>query len=779
MKKIIFTLSITFILFLMKATFLETNLSFKLIYSSIWFEAIIILLTFGLIFILFKQKTYKKPIIFIFHISIISILIGGGVTRYFGYEGVLHLREGEKKDFITIYNKNSNSSYSKNLGFFVKLNKFKIEKYMGSNSPSTYESFVEVIDNKNSFKHHIYMNNILKYNGFRFYQMSYDKDEKGSVLLVSKDYGMYITYFGYFLLTLGFIALFFAQKTYFKKVLNRNFLILFLLLFTTDLKALSLDEYKQNSPLLASKFSQILIQHNGRIKPIDSLALDVIHKLSSKREIQNLNYNELFLGIFLYPELFSDFKMIKIKNAKIKEILKLKTNFASYDNFFKNNNFLLKNEIQNALKKSDKDRSKFDREVLKLNEKLYLIYEIMEAKIFTLFPQKESSTWLDITNLGFLNDKNLAKKYHFTFLELYKNLKEFKLKEVEKNILTLESIQKENFPTISTEKKDFEILYNRLNIFENLIYVYLILAIFILIFAFIEILKETEFLKLQKIVSFITLSLLIIQSFNMILRWYISGHAPWSNSYESIILIAWSVVLATLIFRKHLLIVASGFLVAGIFMFSAHLNDIDPQITNMVPVLKSYWLLLHVSVITSSYGFLALASIIGLFNMILFSIKKEKKIFSDIIYLSIFIGLFLLTIGTILGAIWANESWGRYWSWDPKETWSLISIIVYTLLLHSRFMTKQNDFLFSTFSFLSFFVIIMTYFGVNFYIANGLHSYGHGALENLGWLYGFIVMFDGFINIEFEKILIGFKLTYIFWILFAILFFIGLKRSKI
>jgi ABC-type transport system involved in cytochrome c biogenesis permease subunit len=403
----------------------------------------------------------------------------------------------------------------------------------------------------------------------------------------------------------------------------------------------------------------------------------------------------------------------------------------------------------------------------------------MEAKIFTLFPQKESSTWLDITNLRFLNDKNLAKKYHFTFLELYKNLKEFRLEEVEKNILTLESIQKENFPTISTKKKEFELLYNRLNIFENLVYVYLMLAVFILIFAFIEILKETEFLKLQKIVSFITLSLLIIQSFNMILRWYISSHAPWSNSYESIILIAWSVLFATLIFRQHLLIIASGFLVAGIFMFSAHLNEIDPQITNMVPVLKSYWLLLHVSAITSSYGFLALSSIIGLFNMILFSIKKEKKIFSDIIYLSIFIGLFLLTVGTILGAIWANESWGRYWSWDPKETWSLISIIVYALLLHSRFMTKQNDFLFSSFAFLSFFVIIMTYFGVNFYIANGLHSYGHGALENLGWLYGFIVMFDGVINLEFEKILIGFKLTYIFWILFVMLFVIGLKRSKI
>ena len=772
--KIILFLAFIFIFVLMKATFLDAESAYK-IYSSSYFEAIFIFLTFGLIISIFSKRIYKKPITLLFHISIIIILIGAGITKFFAYEGVLHLRNGEIKNFITIYNKISHKTYNKNLGFSVKLEKFQIKKYI--NSPISYDSFVKIIDKNHSFKAHIFENHILKYKGFRFYQMSYDKDEKGTILLVRKDYGMYVTYLGFLLFIISFISLFFSKKTYFKILLNKNFLLLFLLFFSPHLNALTLKDYAKNSSILSSEFSTLLVENNNRIQPVDSLALNVVYKLSSKREIKGLNYNQIFFGIFTHPKLFANFKMIRIKNQNIKKILNIKNNFASYNNFFSKNKFLLKNEVKKALKKSDEKRTQFDREILKLNQNLFLIYQIMNGNILTIFPQKGESAWLNMNNLNLLTNQNLAQEYYMLLTKIYQESTKFR--NIKNSVSKLKLLQKENFSNFSEKRIKLEILYNRLNIFQNLTYIYLFLALFIIILSFIEILKDIEFIKVRKISVLILIFLITLQTFNMILRWYISNHAPWSDSYESIILIAWSVLIATLFFRKHLFIISSGFLIAGMFMFTAHLNEINPQITNIVPVLNSYWLLLHVSIITSSYGFLALSAVIGFFNMILFTINKEKRIFSDIIYLSIFIGLFLLSIGTILGAIWANESWGRYWSWDPKETWSFISIIIYALLLHSRFLYKQNDFIFSTLAFLSFFTIIMSYFGVNFYIATGLHSYGRGALENLGYIYGFIVMLDGIINFNLEKIIIGFKLTYLFWLFFAIIFSIGLKKSLI
>jgi cytochrome c-type biogenesis protein CcsB len=316
-----------------------------------------------------------------------------------------------------------------------------------------------------------------------------------------------------------------------------------------------------------------------------------------------------------------------------------------------------------------------------------------------------------------------------------------KAKEIAKKIYDLQkNYSAKVMPNPSKIK--WEITYNRLQIFPKLIGVYTLIGLIAIFLGFWEILKSKRYKKVEFSLVILGYIGLIVHTANMLLRWYVAGHAPWSDAYESIVFIAWGSAFASLIFfRKSMLALGAGLFVAGMFMMVAHLNNINPQITNMVPVLKSYWLLIHVAVITSSYGFLGVGSMLGLLNLILFAIKdkynleNQIKQLNNIIYVSLYIGLALLSIGTFLGGVWANESWGRYWSWDPKETWSLISMIVYALVIHGKMMPKlRGEFMFSLLSFLSFFFILMTYFGVNFYIAQGLHSYGQGVADGYWWI---------------------------------------------
>ena len=236
--------------------------------------------------------------------------------------------------------------------------------------------------------------------------------------------------------------------------------------------------------------------------------------------------------------------------------------------------------------------------------------------------------------------------------------------------------------------------------------------------------------------KFIILTLFLLHTFGLIVRWYISGHAPWSNGYEAVVFIGWVTVLSGLLYSKNSKIVlgATGVL-AWLMLFVAHMNQLDPEITMLQPVLKSYWLMIHVAIITGSYGFLGLGAIIGLVTLIMnlflteSNTKRVQLTTSELTYVTemvLTIGLFMLTIGTFLGGVWANESWGRYWGWDAKETWALASVLVYAIVLHLRFIPfLKSRFVFNAASLVAYGSIIMTFFGVNFYLT-GLHSYATG-----------------------------------------------------
>jgi cytochrome c-type biogenesis protein CcsB len=230
--------------------------------------------------------------------------------------------------------------------------------------------------------------------------------------------------------------------------------------------------------------------------------------------------------------------------------------------------------------------------------------------------------------------------------------------------------------------------------------------------------------------------LFILHTMGLAARWYISGHAPWSNGYESMIYIGWATVFAGFLFsRTSKMTLAATSILTALILMVAHLNWLDPEITPLVPVLKSYWLMIHVAIITGSYGFLGLGCLLGFMNLILMIVKTARnrlrinstiKELTIIIEMTLTVGLFMAAVGTFLGGVWANESWGRYWGWDPKETWALVIVLIYAMILHLRFIPKANGkFLFNILAVLGFSTVIMTYFGVNYYLA-GLHSYAKG-----------------------------------------------------
>lgn len=843
---------ILFMLFLLGfgagvATFIEsaydTQTAKILVYDAIWYEVVMFTLTVSLLGTIYKRKMWKKQGAFIVHLAFIVILIGAGLTRYSGYEGIMHIREGlsENKmmtvkpyfqiktdknlfeyplvlgqigdnDFVykemiagkelsvkyndyrtgakgdvnilrvdvTYDNQTQRVSIEGGAGwielptlvtfgelevqllwgsklmelpFSLKLVDFQLERYAGSMSPSSYASEVEVVNTKeqNTMPYKIYMNHPLVYQGFKFFQSSYDQDEKGTVLEVNKDPGKWPTYIGYFLLCLGFIANFFTQGSRFVKLRtflqksSFSILIPLLLCASTVLKAdqsAYLELFRKNSQDHTDKFfSELLVQdYMGRIKPISTEALELLNKITNKSSIYGLTAEQVVLGMVTNPKQWQEIKIIKISNENIIKALNLPrdTEYVSFSDIFDEEGYYkLAQQMNVANQKAQSRRTTFDNDVIKFDEKLNIVYLTFKGTFFKFIPIPNDKKWLD-PNEAFANDligsdtKKLLNQYLAGLAEGIEqnhwtnaNSALAALKESQRQISTID------LP--SEVRIKAEVLYNHLGLFQKLISFYLILGLVALVTAMVFIFIGKNNRLMERVIFYAFVSGFIIHTLGLALRWYISGHAPWSDSYESLIYIGWSASLAgVVVFRKSTLALCAAALLAGIVMLVAHLSFINPQITNLVPVLKSYWLTIHVSVITASYGFLGLGALLGFISLFLMIFKKktnQERINTQIRNLvaineiSLIIGISMLTIGNFLGGVWANESWGRYWGWDPKETWSFVSIIVYALILHLRFVKKLDSvFVFSIASFMGFTTIIMTYFGVNYYLA-GKHSY--------------------------------------------------------
>ncbi|UJH66643.1 cytochrome c biogenesis protein [Allomuricauda sp. SCSIO 65647] len=667
--------------------------------------------------------------------------------------------------------------------FSIRLNDFIMDKYPGTNSASSYASEVTLIDTENdvALDYRIYMNNILNYGGHRFFQSSFDTDEKGTYLSVNSDFwGTLISYIGYALLTLGMVMALFSKKTRFHQVsqkikkirANRSALALLALLvsFIGNTQPTENTEYAAHAVQVshAEQFSRLIVQDfKGRMKPVHTLSREVFRKVARKESMFGLTADQLLLSLFADKETWQKAPLVKLgKHEDLREKLKLQNEHAAYADFFDGNGkYILLDEVREAYALEPADRGVYEKELLKVDERVNVLRMAFSGRLLKLVPvpNDPNNIWVSITaHVHGPDDVHGSSDSITDMFDAYGNtLKEAMATGNYINAdLVLDKLyayQQEHGGEIipSKSKVKAEIALNESKVFTRLAVFYILLGILLLGLLFVSVFKPSLNLKgIYKLLLLLILLGFLSHTIGLVLRWYVSERAPWSNGYESMIYIAWTATLAGLIFtRKSLGGLAATTVLAAIILFVATLSFLDPEITPLVPVLKSYWLTIHVSLVAGSYGFLMLGAIIGLINLALMTFMREsnadrvKRIVKEMSYVSeltLIGGLFMLSVGTYLGGIWANESWGRYWGWDAKETWALVTILIYAFILHMRLIPKfRGLFAYNLASIFGLASVIMTYYGVNYYLS-GLHSYASGDPVPIpNWVY--IVVFSIFV----------------------------------
>ncbi len=666
------------------------------------------------------------------------------------------------------------------LPFSIELNDFIAEKYPGTETG--YASFMSkvTVHDERPFDYDIYMNHVLDHKGYRFFQANFDPDEKGTGLSVNHDFwGTWITYIGYFLLYIGLMGIMFFGKTRFrdlqtmlKKIKEKKAAMTTIALFLAMVSASAQEDAHGHSSTPtqaqidsviqattvakghAEKFGALVIQdEGGRMKPINTFASELLRKLSGDNKYKNLSANQVFLSMMLNPGVWYTTDIVALGdkgNDSIRKVIGVPegTKFVKATDFFDaKGEYKLRPFLELATSKANPN--KFEKDFKKVGERLSLLNMALSGSIVKIFPLLD-----DVNNKWISAVEYRGGQYQVQdslYSNFIRNAMPYYLNSLQQSIASgdysqpdrlLEAFKQnqlnhgaEVLP--SDQKVKTEIIYNKLDIFNRLYKYYAIVGLLLFFVLIAKIFKERKILEAIAYGLKGTIILFFIwHTIGLVLRWYISGHAPWSDAYESILYVAWATMgIGLALGRKSELTIASSAFVTCMLLWVAHQSWVDPAIANLQPVLDSYWLMIHVAVIVGSYGPLTVGMILGvvaLLLMVLTTKKNKKRMDINIKELSIVnelaltAGLVMLTIGNFLGGQWANESWGRYWGWDPKETWALVSIMIYAFVLHMRLVPGlRGKWIYNFASIVAYASIMMTYFGVNFYLV-GLHSYASG-----------------------------------------------------
>jgi len=699
------------------------------------------------------------------------------------------------------------------LPFALKLNDFEAERYPGTERGySAYSSEVTVVDERHEdYDYKIFMNNILDHDGYRFFQSGFDPDEKGTILSVNHDYwGTLITYIGYFMLYFGMMAILFSKhsrfgdlKRYLEKVKAKKAKLLTVLVVCFGLNGFA-QEHQENDghnhttnptkvqidsildvnitpKAHADKFGRLVIQDlSGRMMPVNTYASEMLRKLSKSDTYEGFDANQVFLSIQESPMLWYNVPIIYLKAKKGDSIRKLigvdkDVKYVPLADFFTDRgDYVLAPYLDEAYKAQIPNG--FQKEFKETDQRVNLLYNTIEGRSLKIFPipEDENNKW--ISNFDYKKDTSIIKdSLYSNFVKngfraylytLNQSKKTGDFSEAEKLLSAFKKTQHRYGGSVmlSDDKVNTEVLYNKYDIFKKLFSWYMYAGSLLFVLLIVQIFNDKrKFVNAAVTVfKFIIIGLFILHTAGLIMRWYISGHAPWSDAYESMIYVAWSTMLFGLITgisknrnkvltedsltlrskfyrlfntKTSNLTIASAAFVTAMILMIAHWNWMDPAIANLQPVLNSYWLMIHVAVIVASYGPFTLGMILGVVSLLLmiFTTKANRtkmdlniKELTTITEMALTVGLVMFTIGNFLGGMWANESWGRYWGWDPKETWALISIMIYAFVIHMRLVPGlRGRWFFNLMAIVAFASILMTYFGVNFYLA-GLHSYASG-----------------------------------------------------
>ncbi len=759
---------IVFLVFIMSiATVLEklydTAFVSKFIYGSPFFISLWGICALVGLGYLISRKQQKQVIAFMLHLSFILILGGAFVTHLFGLQGKIHLRQGEEPmtTFVTTDMK------AETLPFEVSLKDFHLEYYPGTFAPMDFVSTILVNDGETKMEGKVAMNHIYSYRNYRFYQSQYDMDAKGATLSVAYDpYGITITYTGYGLLLLTMILFMFQKNSRFYQLLQHPLLqrggVICLLLFLS-FSSIQANEIPQALPRdVAKKFCDLYIYYNDRICPLQTLAKDFTVKLCGHSTYKGLTSEQVLSGWFFYYDDWKEEPVIRIKTKEVQELLGVKDSYARLVDFADVNGYKLERGMESG---SANDM----RAIEEANEKFNLVSMVSTGSLLKIYPYSSSSQsveWYSLADdlprnmpadlamfvhnsMGYVAEM-VAQKDYAEASALLDKIKKFQQKEAAGVLPSASRFNAEKLYNVMDYSKPVAmvcilmglvtfVLYCRRNFYGEQSGLQMINSDNAVSDKGDVVIEEnadrpeqvrsdkywlwfTGFCKVLMIVLFIYLLVLIV------LRGYVSNHLPLSNGFETMQFMAWCALLFTfLLQRKFSMMLPFGFLVCGLALMVSMLGEANPQITQLMPVLQSPLLSVHVVVIMLAYSLLAFIMLNGVTAVILHYSRRDCSLQIErlqvISQILLYPAVFLLTIGIFIGAVWANVSWGRYWGWDPKEVWALITMLVYALALHTESLPWfRRPMFFHVFSIVAFLSVLVTYFGVNF-LLGGMHSY--------------------------------------------------------
>ena len=751
-KKIIFILYILVLVCMAAATIVEksqgTDYAHAHYYGAWWFILIWAVLAALGAFYIIKRKV-KCASTLALHLSFIIILLGALLTHVSAKRGMIHLRIGQPTDTYMAQDEEQGMKEEK-LPFSLCLQKFEAKMHDGTNAVADYSSKFTVIDGDDKSEGEVSMNNIYSHRSYRLYQSSYDEDGKGSVLAINADpYGIPVTYTGYALLFISLVWMLFDPKGGYRKLLKspllkKGALMTALILSMGNIQTLHAESATgnlQNAVLpkeTAEKFGELHILYNDRICPVQTFALDFCKKIYGARSYQGLTAEQVLSGWVFYGNTWANEPFIKIKSGEMKTAMNL-PDYASLNTFFNREmgGYTIGLYVQEYY---NGQQDKFHQQAADIDSKIQIIMELREGISLKVLPytftknvkatkdhpfiKAGTTTWFaPVDKLPLAVEHQHALYIKNVFSLLYGDVQKGNMDRV--NIFFDKMLQYQEISSGSSLPSKIQYQAERINNdfpFATILFMVNLTLGFIALFYTIYRMTKNRQLKALDITLPILLCISFLAlTFGLALRWIISGNVPLSNGYESMLSVAWLVLLISIFMQFRIRIVmVFGFMLSGFFLLVSHINQMDPAIGQMMPVLNSPLLSIHVSIIMMSYALLSLTFICGIMGICMQSHAEELQTLSRIF---LYPALTAMGFGIFIGAIWANVSWGNYWSWDSKETWALITFMIYAVVVHTQSLPVfRKPLVYHIYITLAFMSIAMTYFGVNYFLT-GMHSY--------------------------------------------------------
>ena len=707
-----------------------------------------------------KATNGRRFYVVVLHLSFVIILLGALLTHLTARRGAIHLREGETTNtYVT------EDMATHPLPFALRLDRFDITYHEGTQAPADYASHLTITANSPAITATVSMNRIATYNGYRLYQSGYDPDGHGTILALNSDpWGIPVTYCGYALLFFALIWMLITPHGTYRQLLRSPLLkkgaVVSLLLVCSVLlpsgrlcsgvaaaPAAAVPAPPALPPTLpaetAARFGRLNMLYNDRICPVQTYALDFTKKLCGRRSYQGLTAEQVLTGFIFWPDEWRAEPVIKVKGGALKDRLQLPDRCSV--NFFFNptmGGYILGPYIEEYY---GGNHDAFHKDVAKMDDRLMLIIELSQGTPLRLFPYTATVTaaspaglitWVAPTGklpADIANDTQQFMRSVMPLLAEEAHAAHFD--RVDLIIQKLEKYQQQQGGSSipSATQLQAEYIYNKVP-FATILFMLNLTLGFLTLGLFIYSMRQRQqptapvrrgrqrlMPTLFRIAHGILLLVLGALTLCLVLRWIITGHVPMANGYETMLTMAWFVIVLSLIaYSRFPVVLTFGFLLSGFFLLVSHINQMDPQIGHLMPVLNSPLLSIHVSVIMMAFALLALTFICGVTALCLPTMREQLQLLSR---LFLYPALTTLGLGIFIGAIWANISWGTYWSWDPKETWALITFMVYAVVVHTQSLPLfRRPVPYHIYMTLAFLTILMTYFGVNYFLG-GMHSY--------------------------------------------------------